>query len=214
MNKYETVMIFSPDSSKEEMEKVLEKVRGTITEKGEILDVIEWGKKRFAYPINKRHEGFYFLITFNASVEIPKEIARISRVTESVYRSRTFLRDDTVTAAPQRRVRPKPVEEVKPVEVSKPVEDAKPVETTEKAETPEVVEAVSVEAVETVVVDAVEKPEVVEVVEANTEVVEANTEVVEKVVEEVTETVTNETSEQPVVKEEAVEVNQEEENVK
>ncbi|MCK5848916.1 MAG: 30S ribosomal protein S6 [Caldisericia bacterium] len=188
MKKYETIIIFGPDSSREEMEKVLERVRGTITEKGEILDVVEWGKKRFAYPINKRHEGFYYFITFNGSIEIPKEIARISRVTESVYRSRTFLRDDTVTAAPQRKVRPKPVE------------SSQPIENVEKAE-------VVAETVTEVVAEKVVEPN--EAIEAEVVVTEETT---EKVVEEVT-TETGVTSEQQDTKDETAS-NQEEENVK
>ena len=103
MNKYEAVIIFSPNSSNEEMDVVLTKMKDVIAADGEVKEVFDWGKKRFAYPIFKKTEGFYYLLTFDAKPEVPLELKRIARITEMIYRLRIFLRDDSVTAMPQPR---------------------------------------------------------------------------------------------------------------
>ena len=103
MNKYEAVVIFDPSSSPEEMETILTKMKDVISADGEIKEVFEWGKKRFAYPIFKKTEGFYFLVTFDAKTDVPLELKRIARITDRIFRFRVFLRDDSVTAMPQPR---------------------------------------------------------------------------------------------------------------
>ncbi len=103
MNKYEAVVIFDPGSSPEEMETILTKMKDVISADGEIKEVFEWGKKRFAYPIFKKTEGFYYLITFDAKTDVPLELKRIARITDLIFRFRVFLRDDSVTAMPQPR---------------------------------------------------------------------------------------------------------------
>jgi small subunit ribosomal protein S6 len=103
MNKYEAVVIFDPNSSIEEMDAVLTKIKDVISADGEIKEVFEWGKKRFAYPIFKKTEGFYYLITFDAKTDVPLELKRIARITDLIFRFRVFLRDDSVTAMPQPR---------------------------------------------------------------------------------------------------------------
>ncbi len=103
MNKYEAVVIFDPSSSTEEISTVLTKIKDVISADGEIKEVFEWGKKRFAYPIFKKTEGFYYLITFDAKTDVPLELKRIARITDLIFRFRVFLRDDSVTAMPQPR---------------------------------------------------------------------------------------------------------------
>ncbi|MDD4028315.1 MAG: 30S ribosomal protein S6 [Caldisericia bacterium] len=103
MNKYEAVIIFGPNSSNEEMDAVLTKMKDVITADGELKEVFDWGKKRFAYPIFKKTEGFYYLLTFDAKPEVPLELNRIARITEFIFRLRVFLRDDSVTAMPPPR---------------------------------------------------------------------------------------------------------------
>ncbi len=149
MRKYEAIVIFGPNTTKEEMEAALEKMKAAVSATGELVDVIEWGKKRFAYPIQKRTEGTYYLVLFNSGADVPTELKRIARITDCVFRLRVFLRDDTIPPIPPKREprkrwnkerRPETSteerkEEEKPESPSdKPATAEKPAEETPKAE--------------------------------------------------------------------------------
>lgn len=87
MRSYETVFIISPDLSEEERPSFIEKFKNLIKEKGgEVTNVDEWGKRRFAYEINKKTEGYYVLMNFNGEVDVPRELERVYRITDGVMR--------------------------------------------------------------------------------------------------------------------------------
>ena len=46
----------------------------------------EWGKRKLAYAIDYKTEGFYVLVTFNAPADLPKELERNFRNDERVLR--------------------------------------------------------------------------------------------------------------------------------
>ena len=47
----------------------------------------EWGKRRLAYPINDKNEGYYVFTTFESDPEFPSELERIFGITDGIYRS-------------------------------------------------------------------------------------------------------------------------------
>ena len=46
----------------------------------------EWGKRRLAYAINYKTEGYYVLMYIKAPSELPKELERNFQINESVLR--------------------------------------------------------------------------------------------------------------------------------
>ncbi|MBQ1520494.1 MAG: 30S ribosomal protein S6, partial [Clostridia bacterium] len=59
MNKYETLYVINAELTDEETKSVIEKFTKVITDNGgEIEKVDEWGKRRLAYPINYKTEGY------------------------------------------------------------------------------------------------------------------------------------------------------------
>ncbi|MEG0641975.1 MAG: 30S ribosomal protein S6, partial [Clostridium sp.] len=85
--KYELVLIVAPNLTDEEVKATEEKAKGVIENNGGTIDNIDnWGKRRLAYEINDLNEAFYFLINFTAAPELPKELDRILRITDSVIR--------------------------------------------------------------------------------------------------------------------------------
>ena len=68
--KYELALVLNARLEDEAKNAALEKVKGYITEfGGEITNVDDWGKKRFAYNINKMKEGFYYFIKFETETK-------------------------------------------------------------------------------------------------------------------------------------------------
>ncbi|NLV82037.1 MAG: 30S ribosomal protein S6 [Synergistaceae bacterium] len=85
MRSYEMIVILQADieDHKTVSEEVAEIVRGL---GAEIEKVDLWGKKRFAYPIEKQVEGFYILYTFKLDPAQVKEMERILSLRSQIIR--------------------------------------------------------------------------------------------------------------------------------
>ena len=86
MKNYELVYVLRPTLDDEAKTAVLDKVKAIIETSGEVEKVDEWGARRLAYEIQKLNEGFYVLVNFKASTDIPKELDRNLKISDSVIR--------------------------------------------------------------------------------------------------------------------------------
>ena len=96
INKYETIFIIDRDLTEEQTNDIVEKFKTLIASSGTVDSVDVWGKRRLAYPINDKHEGFYVLINFSASPEFPKELDRVYGITDGVERSIIVRKDEKI----------------------------------------------------------------------------------------------------------------------
>ena len=95
MNKYECLYVIVPELNEEETKSVIEKFNGVITANGGMIEnVDEWGKRRLAYTIDYKTEGYYVLMSFTSAPEFPKELDRILGITEGVMRSMIVCKDE------------------------------------------------------------------------------------------------------------------------
>jgi small subunit ribosomal protein S6 len=46
----------------------------------------EWGKRKLAYEIDDRTEGYYVLVNFSAESSFPHELERIFKITEGIMK--------------------------------------------------------------------------------------------------------------------------------
>lgn len=83
-NSYETVIILSNNLGDEAIAATIEKFKKLIADNGEVESVEDWGKRKFAYPIQKQNEGHYTLINFKSSPEFTAELDRIYNITDGV----------------------------------------------------------------------------------------------------------------------------------
>ena len=87
MNKYELAVVVSAKIEDDARAEVIEKVKDMITRVGgNVIDVDEWGKRRFAYEIQKMKEGFYYFIHFEAESTVPAELEQRIRIMDHVLR--------------------------------------------------------------------------------------------------------------------------------
>ena len=87
MNKYEFAVVVSAKIEDDARAEVIEKVKDLITRVGgNVTDVDEWGKRRFAYEIQKMKEGFYYFIHFEAESTVPAELEQRIRIMDHVLR--------------------------------------------------------------------------------------------------------------------------------
>ncbi len=87
MNKYELVYIIAPDVDEEGRKALNERVNDLIVrDGGEVTKVEDWGKRRLAYAIDYKTEGWYNLVNFNGNSEMPREIERNLGIIDQVIR--------------------------------------------------------------------------------------------------------------------------------
>ena len=95
MRKYEIIFIAHPDLDEENLNNVVEKIKGWVADgKGEVVSVDNWGKRRMAYRIRKQRDGQYVLITANMEPAAVKELSQNMRFIESIMRSMITLVDE------------------------------------------------------------------------------------------------------------------------
>lgn len=84
---YEALFVVDLDLGDEGVKTIIEKFKGMIEAAGKIIQVADWGKRRLAYPINDKNEGYYTLITFEAPGDLPAELNRVFNITEGIMRA-------------------------------------------------------------------------------------------------------------------------------
>ena len=87
MRKYENIFVAHPSLDEEAVKALIEKFKGVIENGGGTVDNVDfWGKRKLAYEIAKVNDGYYTLINFTASPELPKELDRVLRITDGIIR--------------------------------------------------------------------------------------------------------------------------------
>jgi small subunit ribosomal protein S6 len=87
MNNYEVLYIIESSLDEAAREAAISKYESVITAGGGVVSSIDkWGIRKFAYPINYKNDGFYVLMTFSSSPEMPKELERQMRISDEVIR--------------------------------------------------------------------------------------------------------------------------------
>ena len=87
INSYETLFIVDVANGEEAAKASVAKFTDIIAKNAEIVEVSDWGKRRLAYPINDKPEGYYTIVTFKAQPDFPAELERLYNIDENVMRS-------------------------------------------------------------------------------------------------------------------------------
>ncbi len=90
MRKYEIMYIMRPTIEDDARKALIERFDTVLTSNGaEIIESKEWGKRRLAYEIDDLREGYYQLVTLNASTEAIDEFTRLANINETIIRHMT-----------------------------------------------------------------------------------------------------------------------------
>ena len=91
---YEVMIILDPQQDERtvapSLDKFLEIVR---KDGGKVENVDVWGKKRLAYPINKKEEGIYAVVNLDCEADTVKELDRVLNLNENVLRTKVLRTD-------------------------------------------------------------------------------------------------------------------------
>lgn len=87
MNKYEAIYIIDAAMEDGVRKELIAKFNDVITANGGTIDKVdEWGKRRLAYTIDYKNEGYYVLMHFSAQPELPRELERNLQINENIIR--------------------------------------------------------------------------------------------------------------------------------
>jgi small subunit ribosomal protein S6 len=89
---YEMVLVLDPSLEETAIQDELGKCREVIESHGGTLSKTDvWGRRKLAYEIKKRTDGFYVLLGFKAKPGIARDLDQELRVREPVLRYLTVL---------------------------------------------------------------------------------------------------------------------------
>ncbi|MBQ2945364.1 MAG: 30S ribosomal protein S6 [Clostridia bacterium] len=84
---YELVYIIDAALTEEAIADTVKKFADLIAANGTVEKTEEWGKRKLAYEINKKTEGYYVFVCFKSEPEFPAELDRIFGITDGILRS-------------------------------------------------------------------------------------------------------------------------------
>ena len=89
--KYEALYIVNADLADADVQKIADRFKGVVEEKGGSVEKAgKWEKRKLAYEIEGHKEGNYVLMYFEADPQIPQELNRLMRISDDVIRHRIF----------------------------------------------------------------------------------------------------------------------------
>jgi len=84
---YELMYIIDVDIGDEQIAAMVEKFSALIEANGTVNELEEMGKRKLAYLINDKPEGYYVLVKFSSGPEFPAELDRVLKITDGIMRS-------------------------------------------------------------------------------------------------------------------------------
>ena len=145
MNQYEVMYVIDTALEDRARTELINRFNELVVKNGgEVERVDEWGKRRLAYAINYKTEGYYVLMYIKAPADLPRELERNLKISESVLRYLVIRYEGEL---PAKREMNRPVREAAEAPAASAVEAPAP------AAAPAPVEAASVEAAPAEAVD-------------------------------------------------------------
>ena len=132
MNQYEVMYVIDPALEDSARAELISRFSDLVVKNGGEVDrVDEWGKRRLAYAIQYKTEGYYVLMYIKAPADLPREIERNMQINDNILRYLTVKYEGELPAK-REPLKPYVAREAAAVEAA-PVEAA-PVEAAPAAE--------------------------------------------------------------------------------
>jgi small subunit ribosomal protein S6 len=120
MTAYEILLLLDPDLDEDRQNEIVARTRETVERSGGTWESHEaWGRRKLAYEIAHKGEGWYHLLVFQSDGETLEEIGRVLRITDGVLRHLAVRRPQSAAAAT-----PPPEEFTPPAEEPEPEPEA------------------------------------------------------------------------------------------
>ena len=116
MNQYEVMYVIDTALEEQARSELINRFSNLVAQNGGTVDrVDEWGKRRLAYAINYKTEGYYVLMYIKAPSELPKELERNFQISDKILRS-LIIRYEGEVPAKREPLKPYVAREAAPAE--------------------------------------------------------------------------------------------------
>ncbi len=103
---YETMYVVDGTLAEDAIAAIVAKFTALVNDNATEATVNEWGKRRLAYPINYKNEGYYVLVNYKSEPTFPREFQRVLGITDGIIRAMTTRFDGTVVTPAVAEVAP------------------------------------------------------------------------------------------------------------
>ena len=101
MTDYEVLLLLDPELTDEKQAEIVERVKTLVENGGGTLERHDpWGRRKLAYPVDKKDEGIYHLLTLSAIPETLDELNHVLKIDDDVLRHMTTRRPEGGPAEP------------------------------------------------------------------------------------------------------------------
>ena len=101
MTEYEVLLLLDPELSDEKQTEIVERVKTLVEQGGGTFERHDpWGRRKLAYPIDKKEDGIYHLLTLAATPETLDELNRVLKIDDDVLRHMSTRRHEGGPAEP------------------------------------------------------------------------------------------------------------------
>ena len=98
MRRYEMMLIVSDTLEEDDAIAVFDRAKEVLADQGgNLVDEAWWGKRRYAYEIDKRTHGYYGVLDMEATHDTVVELERQLRLRDEVVRFKTMRPEVRVT---------------------------------------------------------------------------------------------------------------------
>jgi small subunit ribosomal protein S6 len=105
MRPYEVMVILEPSLEESQVQAVINRSTELLQSGGATVNRVDkWGKRRFAYEVRKRQEGYYVLMDVSAEPAPMSDLDRTLRLADDVLRHKIIRLPENVAGRPQRKV--------------------------------------------------------------------------------------------------------------
>ena len=100
MRRYETIYIANPNLDDEALKEIVTKFSDLINkQKGSIVKIDAWGKRKMAYEVKRFDKGHYVLLDFCGPPEMVTELERNLKLDDRILKYSTVKIDEDVDPA-------------------------------------------------------------------------------------------------------------------
>lgn len=93
LRKYESIFIVNPEIGEEAIKALVEKFKAMLETSAQLESIDEWGKRKLAYEIDDKNEGYYVLVNFSSEPSFPAELERVYKITEGILKYIIIAKD-------------------------------------------------------------------------------------------------------------------------
>ncbi len=93
LKKYETIFIINSEVGEESTKALVEKFKTMLETSAQLESIDEWGKRKLAYEIDDKNEGYYVLANFSSEPNFPAELERVYKITEGILKYIVIAKD-------------------------------------------------------------------------------------------------------------------------